>query len=73
VLPALGVVLGASCCLSVAGLVALAVPSASQLSSLLWVYYVTFFLFPLVAAVLLWLNLRSIQSITATLQSRTDG
>ena len=59
VLPALGVVLGASCCLSVAGLVSLASPAAAVLTSSPWIYYVTYFLFPCVAVVILYLNLRS--------------
>jgi hypothetical protein len=59
VLPALGIVLGASCCLSVAGLVTLASPGASVLSSSPWIYYVTYFLFPCVAIALLYLNLRA--------------
>ena len=69
VLPALGIVFGASCCLSVAGLVSIAAPSASLLTSVLWIYYVTFFLFPLIAVVLLYLNLRSVESISAALVS----
>lgn len=69
VLPALGIVFGASCCLSVAGLVSLALPSASLLSSVIWIYYGTYFLFPSVAIVLLYLNLRSIERISAGLRS----
>ena len=65
--PALGIVFGASCCLSVAGLVSLAIPSATLLTSVLWVYYATFFLFPAVAMVLLYLNLRSIDKLSAAL------
>lgn len=69
VLPALGIVFGASCCLSVAGLISLAVPSASSLTSVIWVYYVTYFLFPSAAIVLLYLNFRSIERISAGLRS----
>lgn len=69
VFPALGIVFGASCCLSVAGLVSLAVPSATLLASVLWAYYVTFFLFPVVAMVLLYLNFRSIRKLSAALRS----
>ena len=68
-LPALGIVFGASCCLSVAGLVSLAVPSASLLTSVIWIYYVTYFLFPCVAVVLLYLNFRSIERISTRLRS----
>lgn len=63
VLPAIGVVLGASCCISVAGFVELAAPS-SILTSSFWVYDVTYFLFPAVAVVLLYLNLRSMDRIS---------
>lgn len=63
VLPAIGVVLGASCCISVAGFVALAAPS-SVLTSSFWIYDVTYFLFPGVAVVLLYLNLRSMDKIS---------
>lgn len=66
-LPALGVALGASCCLSVAALLAMVAPSVSVLASALWVYYTTFFAFPCLAAFLLWFNLRSIQRISARL------
>lgn len=72
-LPALGIVFGASCCLSVAGLVSLASPSASSLASVIWVYYGTYFLFPSIAMVLLYLNLRSIVRISAALRSSQSG
>lgn len=66
VFPALGIVFGASCCLSVAGIVSLVVPSAA-LTSIEWVYYATYFLLPLVAMVLLYLNLLSIRRISESL------
>lgn len=62
VLPAIGIVFGASCCLSVAGLVTLAAPAASLLASDPWIYYSTYFLFPCVAVAVLYLNLRSMSS-----------
>lgn len=68
-LPAIGIVFGASCCLSVAGLVSLVVPSAAELTSVLWVYFAIYFLLPSIAAVLLYLNLRSIDGIFAGLRS----
>jgi hypothetical protein len=64
-LPALGIVLGASCCLSVAGLISLASPAAAVLTSSPWVYYVTYFLFPCIAIGVLYLNLRSMGRISA--------
>lgn len=69
VLPALGIVFGASCCLSVAGLISLVVPSAALLTSVIWAYYFTYFFFPAVAVVLLYLNLRSIEKISTGLRS----
>ncbi|MGA1974019.1 MAG: hypothetical protein ABSG92_00055 [Conexivisphaerales archaeon] len=69
VLPALGIVFGASCCLSVAGLMSLTPPAAAVLASAAWIYYGTYFFFPSVAAVLLYLNLRSVERISAGLRS----
>lgn len=66
ILPALGIILGASCCLSVPVLVTVAAPSAAVLSSSLWVYDATYFFFPLFAIVILYLNLRSVDKITAS-------
>jgi hypothetical protein len=64
VLPALGIVLGASCCLSVAGLISLASPAASVLASSPWIYYVTYFLFPCLAIAVLHLNLRAMRKVS---------
>jgi hypothetical protein len=58
-LPAVGIVFGASCCLSVAGLISLAAPATALLTSSPWVYYATYFLFPCIAVGVLYLNLRS--------------
>jgi hypothetical protein len=63
VLPILGIVFGASCCLSVAGLVSLASPAASLLASSPWIYYVTYFLFPCIAVAVLYLNLRAMRGV----------
>jgi hypothetical protein len=73
IFPALGIALGASCCLSVPLLVTLAVPTAAALSSLLWVYDATYYLFPPFAVVLLYLNLYSVGKITANLKVRIQG
>lgn len=72
VFPALGIALGASCCLSVPILVAVAAPSAVALSSSLWLYDVTYFLFPPLAVILLYLNLYSVDRIAAGIQSRSS-
>ncbi|HUK75959.1 MAG TPA: hypothetical protein VLU99_09225 [Nitrososphaerales archaeon] len=64
-LPALGIVFGASCCLSVAGLVSLATPAAGILTSTPWIYYVTYFLFPCIAVAVLYLNLRAMRRVSA--------
>jgi hypothetical protein len=63
--PALGIALGASCCLSVPILITVAAPSAVALSSTLWAYDLTYFFFPPFAVVLLYLNLRSVEKIAA--------
>ena len=71
--PALGIAFGASCCLSVPLLFTVVVPSAAALSSLLWVYDVTYFLFPPFAVVLLYLNLYSVGKMTANMKLTSDG
>ena len=68
ILPAIGLVFGASCCLSVAALVSLFPPAAAILTSSAWVYYGTYFFFPAIAAVLLYLNLRSIENISSSIR-----
>ena len=68
--PALGVVLGASCCLSVAGLVSLytlPLAAAAAVSSNATVYYLTYFFLPAFAAAVLYLNLRSTGKLRAGL------
>ena len=80
VFPALGIALGASCCLSVPILLAVAAPTAVALASSLWLYDATYFLFPPFAVVLLYLNLYSVERIaagvnssSASLQPATQG
>lgn len=68
VLPALGIVLGASCCLSVAGILSLISPAASATLLEPWVYYSTYFLLPAFAMILLYLNLLSVNKISASLE-----
>jgi len=65
IFPALGIALGASCCLSVPILFGIAAPSALVLSSSLWLYDATYFLFPPFAVALLYLNLYSVDKIAA--------
>lgn len=65
--PVLGVVLGASCCLSVAGLVSLytlPLALAADVSGSMLVYYLTYYFLPAFAAVILYLNLLSIRKIS---------
>jgi hypothetical protein len=71
--PALGIAFGASCCLSVPLLFTVVVPSAAALASLLWVYDVTYFLFPPFAVVLLYLNLYSVGRMTANMKISSAG
>jgi hypothetical protein len=70
--PALGIALGASCCLSVPILIAVAAPGAVALSSSLWLYDATYFFFPPFAVALLYLNLYSVDRIAANLRLSTD-
>lgn len=66
--PALGILLGASCCLSVAGLVSLytlPLAVASVLSASLPLYYVTYFVLPSFAIAVLYLNLRSVRGFAS--------
>jgi hypothetical protein len=65
IFPAMGIVLGASCCLSVPVLITLAAPTAAALSASLWLYDVTYFFFPPFAVVLLYLNLRSVDKLAS--------
>jgi hypothetical protein len=70
VVPALGIVLGASCCLSVAGLISLyALPFATTaaLQASLPFYYATYFGLPLFAILLLYLNLRTVTGFASRL------
>jgi len=67
VLPAIGIFFGASCCLSVAGVLSLISPSASVILSASWVFYATYFLLPAVAIVILYLNLVSVGRILKNL------
>ena len=69
IFPALGIVFGASCCLSVPVLVTLAAPTAAALSASLWLYDVTYFFFPLIAIALLYLNLSSVNKIAVNVAS----
>jgi len=74
VLPALGIVFGASCCLSVPVLITLAAPAGAALSATLWIYDVTYFFFPLIAVVLLYFNLGSVNKIASNvIQSAAGG
>jgi len=66
--PALGIALGASCCLSVPILITVAAPSAVALSSSLWLYDATYFFFPPFAVILLYLNLYSVDKIAANVK-----
>jgi hypothetical protein len=68
VLPALGIILGASCCLSIPVLIVVSAPSLATLSANLWLYDAVYFLFPPFAVVLLYLNLRSVVKITAKVE-----
>ncbi|MDA4134498.1 MAG: hypothetical protein OK441_02900 [Thaumarchaeota archaeon] len=66
-LPLAGLVLGASCCLSVPALLTFAFPSVTAVPGFLWVYYSTYFLFPLFAIAILYANAVSIDRLSATI------
>jgi hypothetical protein len=57
VMPLTGIALGASCCMSIPVLLSIADPALTALSSLVWVFYLTYYAFPILAAVVLKLNL----------------
>ncbi len=67
--PALGLVLGASCCVSVPALVSYAFPSVGAAPSFNWVYNASYFFFPAFAVVILHLNATSIDRISANLRA----
>ena len=56
VMPATGIVLGASCCMSVPALLSIVSPALAFINNLLWVFYLTYFVFPVLGAVVLKLN-----------------
>ncbi len=66
-LPALGIALGASCCLSIPILLVFSAPSVIPIGSSLWLYDATYFLFPPFAVALLYLNLRSVERIVSAI------
>jgi hypothetical protein len=70
-MPATGIALGASCCMSLPVLLSIADPAFVVLSSLIWVFYVTYFVLPLLAAVVLGLNL-DLANRTAMTARRLD-
>jgi hypothetical protein len=63
-LPALGVVLGASCCLSPPILLGLLTPAIGAVADTLGAYYITYFLFPWLAVTALYLNYRSLMKLS---------
>ncbi|MDG6937873.1 MAG: hypothetical protein JRN42_04960 [Nitrososphaerota archaeon] len=74
--PAVGIILGSSCCLSVAGVVSLfLLPAAlaDSLASNLTVYYFTYFVLPVFAAVVLYLNYVSVRKFSSALRAPAGG
>lgn len=72
VLPALGVAFGASCCLSPPVLLAIVEPAAAAVTGSLAAYYFTYFVFPPLAMVALYLNQRSLQRLLLVSEKRTQ-
>ena len=56
-MPLTGIILGASCCMSLPFLLSIISPSLTALQNLIWVFYVTYFVFPPAAALVLKANL----------------
>ena len=71
-LPAAGLVLGASCCLSVPALVSFVFPSVEEIPAFAWIYYSTYFLFPVFAIFVLYVNALSIDRMSALLPRLTE-
>lgn len=63
VLPAVGVVLGASCCLSVPALVSITAPAFASTTTFAWIYTASYFLFPAFALAVLFVNVRAVERI----------
>lgn len=68
-MPFTGVVLGASCCMSLPLLLSMVSPSLSAANNLIWGFYVAYFVLPPLAIVLLKLNLDLTSKIGAKVQS----
>jgi hypothetical protein len=68
-IPLLGLVLGASCCISLPALVSFALPSLTVSQSFDWIYDTTYFFFPLFAVAILYLNLRSVHKLSDTMRN----
>ena len=74
--PMIGIILGSSCCLSVAGLVSLyLLPAAlaDALASNLMLYYFTYFVLPAFAVVVLYLNYISVAKFSSALSGQGVG
>ena len=66
-LPALGVITGASCCLSFPALISIAAPSAAALSNSAPIFFIAYFGFPCATAIGLKYNLDSISRMASDL------
>lgn len=73
ILPALGVIGGAACCISLPFLISLAVPAAAVLSNSIGVYYIAYLGFPIATAVALKYNLDSTVRIASRLATTIPG
>lgn len=67
-LPAIGVIAGASCCLSFPALISVAAPSAASLSNSTPVFFIAYFGFPCATAIGLKYNLDSIRRTASDLE-----
>jgi hypothetical protein len=57
VMPVTGIGLGATCCMSLPLVLSIVDPALTDASGIIWAFYVTYFVFPILAAIVLKLNL----------------
>jgi len=70
VIPLVGLILGASCCVSVPALISYVYPAILTSSSFDWIYDTTYFFFPVFALLILYLNFYSMCKISDGLKAQ---
>jgi hypothetical protein len=69
-MPFTGIILGASCCMSLPLLLSIVAPSLQGAANLIWAFYLTYFLLPPLAVIVLKLNLDLASSIAAKVSAQ---